>query len=409
MNLVKISQEGHTYVVLNQDSSQNGVGGDNQIELSDELKESSQSNLGNILINKSHGDSTNISVSNDSIDNITNSMNDSNKPSQISLLSSSIQNTKLPSKSGYNELTLKLFSALFYGICSFLITNINKIVLTSYSFPSSNILGVGQMISILIILKVASLFRLVTIRKVSMKNRKMWTLATIYLCNIISGLGGTKHLPLPMFIALRRFSIAMTALGEFYLLHVKQTLSVIMTIVVMIGGSFIAAASDLTFNAIGYILVMANNLFTAANVVYIKKTIDSHEINKHEILYYSALFTIAPLVFICCLTNNLESLYNFEHWTEFGFIISFLASCVMGYLLMFSTILCTHYNSALTTTIVGTLKNILTTYVGMYIGGDYQYSAMNFIGLNISLVGSLVYSYLTFIHKQNKSPTAVKK
>lgn len=262
----------------------------------------------------------------------------------------------LLSKSRFSDLTLKLLSALLYGVCSFLITVINKIVLTSYSFPSSNILAVGQMIAIIIILKTASQFRLVTIRRISMRNRKLWGLAAIYLGNIMSGLGGTKHLPLPMFIALRRFSIAMTAVGEFYLLNIKQSFSILMTIVAMIGGSFIAAASDLTFNALGYLLVMLNNLFTAANVVYIKKTIDSREINKHEILFYNALFTVLPLILISYCFNNMSTLYNYQYWTDIGFILSFLTSCIMGYLLMFSTILCTHYNTPLTTTIVGTLK-----------------------------------------------------
>ena len=314
----------------------------------------------------------------------------------------------LLSKSRFSDLSLKLISAIIYGVCSFLITVINKIVLTSYKFPSANILGVGQMVAILLILKVASLLQVVTIRKMSMKNRKLWTLAILYLCNLITGLGGTKQLPLPMFIALRRFSIAMTALGEFYLLHVRQSLSVVCTIIAMIGGSFIAAAADLTFNAVGYILVMTNNFFSAANGVYIKKTIDAREINKHEILFYNALLTILPLVVICICTNNINSLYTFPHWKEWGFIISFLTSCFMSYLLMFSTVLCTHYNSALTTTIVGTLKNILTTYVGMYIGGDYKFSLLNFIGLNVSLIGSLVYSYITFNDKSSpKQPVKI--
>lgn len=262
----------------------------------------------------------------------------------------------LLSKSRFSDLTLKLLSALLYGICSFLITVINKIVLTTYSFPSSNILAVGQVIAILIILKTASQFRIVTIRRISLKNKKLWWLAAIYLGNIMSGLAGTKILPLPMQIALRRFSIAMTAVGEFYLLNIKQTFSIIMTIVAMIGGSFIAAASDLTFNAIGYLLVMVNNFFTAANVVYIKKTIDSREINKHEILFYNALFAILPLIVTSYCFNNMSTLYNYKYWSDIGFIMSFLTSCVMGYLLMFSTILCTHYNTPLTTTIVGTLK-----------------------------------------------------
>lgn len=49
---------------------------------------------------------------------------------------------------------MKLFSALLYGAVSFLIMVVNKIVLTSYSFPSPMFLGLGQMVTAILVLLV---------------------------------------------------------------------------------------------------------------------------------------------------------------------------------------------------------------------------------------------------------------
>merc|ERR1719193_2874497 len=167
------------------------------------------------------------------------------------------------------------------------------------------------------------------------------------------------RLTLPMFTVLRRFSILFTLMLEQYILNVQASFAVKCSVATMILGALVAASNDLSFDAVGYAFILLNDAATALNGVFTKKKLQAKQVGKYGLLFYNGLFNVLPFL-----------------------------------------VLCTSYNSALTTTIIGCLKNLIVTYTGMFIGGDYVFSWPNFLGLNVSVAGSLWYSYITFVQKE---------
>lgn len=298
------------------------------------------------------------------------------------------------------HLLQKLGSAIAYGSASFVLTVINKTVLTTWHFPSFIVLSVGQLAAAVIVLSIAKMLRIVSFPDFSRDlPKKLHPLSMLHFGNMVTGLGGTQAMSLPMFTAIRRFSILMTMLLEFRILGIKPSAAVQFSVWCMIGGAILAASDDLTFTVIGYSYVMLANLLTAAYGVYIKEKMNTIDIGKYGIMYYNALLMLGPAIGFAWLTGDLEAAYYFKYWTNPIFCIQFLMTCFMGFILTYSTFLCTQYNSALTTAMVGCFKNVFVSYVGMIIGGDYIFSVLNSIGINISILGSIFYTYIIFAKK----------
>ncbi|KAE9554199.1 hypothetical protein FO519_002563 [Halicephalobus sp. NKZ332] len=232
----------------------------------------------------------------------------------------------------------------------------------------------------------------------STSSGSIFPLPLFFVLNLISGLGGTQKINLPMFTVLRRFSIFLTMVFEYFILRVTPPFSVKISVFLMIFGAFIAAIYDLAFDAYGYFLIMINDICTAANGVYVKKTLQDKDLGKWGLMYYNSLFMLGPLLVIATFSEDTVQVREFvaEGYFTSAVLLCFILSSICGFILNYSLVTCTHYNSALTTTCVGPIKNLFVTYVGMFSSGDYIFTWNNFIGVNISVIGSLLYTYVTF-------------
>ncbi|NXC20093.1 S35D2 protein, partial [Corythaeola cristata] len=259
-----------------------------------------------------------------------------------------------------------------------------KYLFMLFSFPSPIFLGIGQMAATILILYVSKLNKIVHFpdfdRSIPVK---LFPLPLIYVGNHISGLSSTRKLRYSKWNHLISSSNNENVNCLIFVYRKRYPLSIVVSVFAIVLGAFIAAGSDLSFNLEGYTFVLLNDIFTAANGVYTKQKIDPKELGKYGVLFYNACFMVVPTVIISFSTGDFQQATHFQHWTNFLFVFQFLLSCLLGFLLMYSTVLCSHYNSALTTTVVGAIKNISIAYIGMLIGGDYIFSVLNFIGLNI--------------------------
>ncbi|XP_030636448.1 UDP-N-acetylglucosamine/UDP-glucose/GDP-mannose transporter [Chanos chanos] len=245
-------------------------------------------------------------------------------------------------------------------------------------------LGIGQMVATIIILYIAKISRKVQFQDFDQSIfSKVFPLPLLYVANHITGLASTKKLSLPMFTVLRKFTILLTLIMESRILRKTFPPQLVCSVLAIVFGALVAASSDLAFDAEGYTFILLNDVFTAASGVYTKKKLGVPGLGKYGLLFYNAFIIVVPTTITSACTGDLQEVTAFKDWLSFGFLCYFLLSCVMGFVLMYSIVLCSHYNSALTTTVVGAIKNVAVAYIGMFIGGDYLFSWPNFIGLNI--------------------------
>jgi solute carrier family 35 len=197
----------------------------------------------------------------------------------------------------------------------------------------------------------------------------------------------------PMFIVLRRFTMVLTIALEHFWFRKTHDWQVVGAIGVMILGAIIAAATDLSFNFVGYLSLAINDFFTAAYLVMVKHLAVAKQLDTTTLLFYNALVSVGPLMVAAWATGEMQALGKFEGSGSIPFRVTAVAAVCMGLTISHSTYVCTRLNEPLTTSVAGSFKNILMTVIGMMAFGDYVFEWMNMTGIGVSMLGAIWYAW----------------
>jgi len=316
--------------------------------------------------------------------------------------------------------TVKFLAAAQYSFASLGIMFANKIVLTSYDFHSFAFLTLCQFATTVCIL---SFFK--SRGWIDYPNNdirmfiKVFPLQILFLVSTVCSLGGTKNVNVPMFVMLRRFTILFTMIAEYFVGGITPTRQIAASVMVLCSGAIIAV-TDFSVHFDSVVMILVANVCQALSTVISKQKMEIKDgLGTYGLLMYNSLYSLMcflPFFTYGKLHVELNESLTDKNWGSPMFVALFLFSCAMASMLNFSILLCTKVNSALTTMVIGVIKNLVTTYLGMFVGNDYTFTWLNFTGLNVSVCGSLIYTWIKYSEGQtqkaqqsNETPIDIEK
>lgn len=305
------------------------------------------------------------------------------------------------------------YAAISYMSCAVLLVIFNKAALSSYNFPSANVITLLQMVCSCCFLYALRCWRVIsftvsesaTTADYSTKFVPLKTLmhtlplAGAYLLYMLVTMESVRGVNVPMYTTLRRTTVVFTMVVEFLLVRQRYTPSVIFSVCLIVFGAIIAGAQDLSFDAYGYAIVFLSNITTAIYLATIARIGKSSGLSSFGLMWCNGIICGPVLLIWALIRGDLKMTINFPFLLSPGFLVVLLFSCILAFFLNYSIFLNTTLNSALTQTICGNLKDLFTIGLGWMIFGGLPFDFWNVVGQLLGFVGSALYAYYKLIGK----------
>lgn len=307
-------------------------------------------------------------------------------------------------RSLYSQRIISVASALAYGLTGLLMGFVNKAVLIQWPYPNSFL--ALQMVASIMVVYTMKAWGLSSVQPLHMKAAKaLLPVVFFYNTNVGFALAAVRALSIPVYHVLKRLTPVMVLVGKFLMGGGTPSKQVTLSVVTVVSGCIMAGFGDLSFDLRGYSAALISCALQTSYLLLVERTGTEKGFNSMELLLYNGILSLPVLLIIILVTgevwDSFESIRS-QSQESLAFLPLLFASLLMGSLLNYCLFLCTLCNSALTTTIVGTLRSVLGTVMGFFVFGGVKGTVFIFLGVSFNTVGGVWYTIIKYREKQAK-------
>lgn len=293
-----------------------------------------------------------------------------------------------------------LAAAVFYAVCSSSMAFLNKAVMNSYEFPFPFFIMACQMLVTVLFLEMLGSLGKVSLPSYTWKSARSFLAPSMgYAFHATLSLMALQGMNIPMYGAVKRCTpLVNLILAVVILRRPFPSFTLIVSVLTITIGCFVAVLGDLTFDAFAYTMGGLSVLAQGLYLTLVQQCAESQR-STWEILQLNSYNTLAPFMIMSVVVGEPENIVRSKYIADIDFHVVFWILVSMGSVLNYSLFLCTALNSALTTSLVAVAKSVIQTLVGLFVFGGIKFHPLNTAGIVMNTFGGFMYTYTKYQEK----------
>jgi GDP-mannose transporter len=264
-----------------------------------------------------------------------------------------------------------VLSCSLYAAGSISMVLVNKLLLSTYEFDYPNLLLLHQCTTSLSLILVGSLAGWVKPEPLEWRKVRTWVpLNLLFLFMLVSGFYSLKYLSVPMVLVFKNSNNVLVTFGDWMLFQQAVTPLVVLSLVLLIFASALAAAEDLEFSLKGYVWSLFNMLASTCYLLYLRSVMRI-KLSKVGMSYYNNMCGIPIVLMMDAVTSQdvvrfyREDCLSAPVWGDYQFVALFISSGFIGLGLNLASYWCLATTSATTYSMVGAVNKVPLAFLGV--------------------------------------------